>query len=348
MDDFVNLSNFFAVFVALNISYTGFKWFRIIINNDLLKLESELSALEAKLDQFIILFSLPESKTKELKQEKDRILFSLNTRYETTKTKRESNSNFEHDYHKIFLSSALFCIVMVLLIGLGSKNNGERNDFLLTLISYSFSIVFLQFYIFLTGWFNNSASEEQTFTGHWLWKLLSRFINPIKKETALNKHWLWKLFYWFTRLFKGELTLPKLNKTLFIILFFSVYMLAIFIAFLNHSLFPIFPKFESSTCIWCAIAMAILPSFLFLIRAFFYKRRNKSVCKFFSKSLKEHEEGFLNLSEKDIDIVVSEIQTAFNPLNKDESDINNNFNVRQYLSKITNLFKKLVKKKKPE
>lgn len=152
MDEFVNLSNFFAVFVALNLAYSGSKGFRLAIDRDILKLQSILDELNLSTEALIeSLIFFPDS------EQKERILFYI-FGIEALKHEREKNLEFEKRYRKIFLSSGLFCLVMILLIGLGTINNGKWNDFIITIISYSFLIAVVELYIFISGFTNKSAN----------------------------------------------------------------------------------------------------------------------------------------------------------------------------------------------
>ncbi|MCY1222949.1 hypothetical protein D3C87_297720 [compost metagenome] len=149
MSEFVNLSNFFAVFVALNFAYSGSKWFRIAIDKDLLDLQKTLNDLTQTAEALIQSSgSLPDSEPK-----RD-LISSIKAEFYALQQSRENNLKFERQYHKIFLSSGLFCLVIILLIGLGTIDNKIWSDFSITIISYSFLITIVMFYIFLSGFTN--------------------------------------------------------------------------------------------------------------------------------------------------------------------------------------------------
>lgn len=142
MTEFSNLSNFFAVFVALNLAYSGLKQFRINFNEHILKLGDVLVDLKDSLA------SLKESNPRTSSNEAKRIFLWVESKHDTILSSRVLNTDFEHTYKDIFLLSGFFCIVMILLLGLPIS---VSDDLKLSILTYSFLIIFLKLYIFTTG-----------------------------------------------------------------------------------------------------------------------------------------------------------------------------------------------------
>ncbi|THF52829.1 hypothetical protein E6C50_01050 [Flavobacterium supellecticarium] len=150
MDDLKELVNFFSIAIALNLAYAGLKNFRTYLKTYIFKIESSLEELSHVLVPPHVLNDL-SNHTRKRYERIEMIKADLSFDYYIITKRRKKELRFFTDYIGMFLASAIFCIVEILLIGL-FKILGS--DIIFVVTSYSYLIFFLIAYIFISGFSN--------------------------------------------------------------------------------------------------------------------------------------------------------------------------------------------------
>lgn len=156
----LNFGSFFALFAALNLAYAGSKSFRMALNRDILKLDDIIKKLYKEVSEIEQRYNIDykdENETnKKIKERfaelRDAYFQKVEIDFNDFKESRKVYSSFKKDYRRLFLCSALFCILVLVFIGFEKYSPVQFT----IVLFYSHIVAFFTFpYIFAAGFIRN-------------------------------------------------------------------------------------------------------------------------------------------------------------------------------------------------